>query len=163
MVPFALHHTAQIAHHIAVQSLAALNRDNSGLSLFAVRLAVIVFVDSAVCALLLAAIGDGIDERHCPPLELKFVALGQIFGTGKIFGRAVNLELDTRKRILEASFDQADGQMCDVDSDPSAARRSGAARVQPQKSREECDPPGEAGYRFDAESRASKPNHRPLR
>ena len=39
--------------------------------------------------------------------------------------------------------------------------RRARSRTQ-KKSREVCPAPGKFGYDFDAESRASKPNHRPL-
>ena len=35
-------------------------------------------VDTAVCAFFLSAVGLGVDQRDCPPLELVFVTPGQV-------------------------------------------------------------------------------------
>ena len=64
------------------------------------KVPVSTILDAAVRAFLLATIRHGIDERDRPPLELKLVALRQIFRTGKILRRSVDFKLNTREGVF---------------------------------------------------------------
>ena len=56
--------------------------------------------------------GLRLDERHGPPLELIFVARGEVAGAFEILGRAVDLELAARAEgVLEPLFDETDGEV----------------------------------------------------
>ena len=78
-------------------------------------------VNAAVGAFLLAAEGDGIDEGDGPPLELVLVLVGEGLGAAEVLGGAVDFVGDAGEGILEALFDEADGEVGDVHADPMAA------------------------------------------
>jgi hypothetical protein len=63
------------------------------------RVEIDVAVNAAVRALLFAAIGHGIDERHGPPLELIFVLRCQCPRALKVFRGAMNIEHDAGERV----------------------------------------------------------------
>ena len=96
----------QLAHHTDPDSLAALDRDQRLFGLVAVTAEEQDAVDPAVGAFFLAAIGPRLDQRHGPPLELVLVAPCKVERAFEVLRRAVNLERDARKRILEPPFDQ---------------------------------------------------------
>ena len=76
-------------------------------------------VDPGVRAALLAAVGHGVDQRDCPPLELVLVGIGQVARAPvEILGRAVDLVRDAREGIVQPLLDQRDREMRDVDPDP---------------------------------------------
>ena len=63
-------------------------------------------IDPAARPLLLAAIGDGIDQGHGPPLELIFIAIRKHLSAFQIFRSAVNIEDDVGECVFQALFDE---------------------------------------------------------
>jgi hypothetical protein len=100
--------------------LAALDRDDHFFGLLAVRLYVEKTVHPAVAALLAAFIWLGTDHRQRPFLKLIFVLDREHLRAAKIFWLADNVELDTRKCVFQATLDEMNCKMRDVDADPAA-------------------------------------------
>ena len=88
-------------------------------------------VYAAVRALLLAAIGLGVNQGHGPPLELVLVAPGEVAGAVQVLGGAVHVEGDAGEGVLEAALDEADGEVGDVYADPAAAELLGGVGCRP--------------------------------
>ncbi len=67
--------------------------------------------------------GTGSAKAECPVLELVFVLFGELRGSGYVGGFANNLVgfADVvAEGIVEAGFDESDGQVSDVNTDPAA-------------------------------------------
>jgi len=128
---FPVHSGDQVLDHRHAHVGPALDRNDGLLGGLAVRFEVDDPVDAGIRALLLAAVGYGVDQRHGPPLELILVPLGQVAGAGQVLGRAVNFEGNAGKGVLKALLDQADGQVGDVDPYPLAAQLMGGVNRRP--------------------------------
>lgn len=77
-----VHRGDQVLDHRHAHVHPTLDRNNGLLGGLSIRLEVDDAVNAGIRALLLAAVGYGIDQRDRPPLELILVAFGQVAGTG---------------------------------------------------------------------------------
>jgi hypothetical protein len=74
-------------------------------------------IDAGVRALLLALVWLCVDQRAGPPLELVFIAFGEIARAVEILRRPVNLECDAGKGISHTFLDQRHGKVRYIDAD----------------------------------------------
>ena len=82
-------------------------------------------VDAAVGSLLDALGGAGAAEAEGPVLELVLVFEGELFGSGDVGGFTDDVvgaaDVGT-VGVVEAGLDEADGEVGDVDADPTTAK-----------------------------------------
>jgi hypothetical protein len=67
---------------------------------------------------LLIAIRHCTNQRDCPPLERKLIALRQIDSGLKVLRCSFDLKFEARKRILQSALNQANGDVSDINTDP---------------------------------------------
>ena len=119
----------QILDHGGRQALPALDGDDGLFGLLAVRLEIEIAVDAAIAALLAALVGLRVDHRQRPFLELVFVLLREFARALDIARHADDIEGHFRKRLAQATTNEADREMGDVDADPLAVElRRGVQR-----------------------------------
>lgn len=114
---FALDHAFQVADHADANILTRLDADDPQRG--ALGPEVEPPVEATIRALLAEVAGLGGDEGERPFLELMvFAPRRKVAGGVDVLRDAVGGELDGRKGIAQALFDQADGKVGDVDADP---------------------------------------------
>lgn len=113
---FAFQHTLEVADHADADILTRLDADDAQSG--ALGAEVKPPVKTAIRALFPEVAGLGGDEGERPFLEFMILApRRKVAGGVDVLRDAVGGELDGRKGIAQALFDQADGKVGDVDAD----------------------------------------------